>query len=177
MNDDSDLLRLLEALDPPRQLSARRGARPLRLPEAERTRLRQQLERLLGLSQEARDTVTRALTEAAAADARLGRELCAELHLASHVLSGHELEQEMIALADLARVPRSLFAWLRHREELEQRLNAEGRGRFLELGVSLATESEAAGEAFFALHSRRAQRALAELESRVTLEERKNVLH
>ncbi|MEM1250219.1 MAG: hypothetical protein AAGK22_27875, partial [Acidobacteriota bacterium] len=47
----------------------------------------------------------------------------------------------------------------------------------LELGVSLATESEAAGEAFFALHSRRAQRALAELESRVTLEERKNVLH
>lgn len=172
---EGELHRLLEALDPPRRLSARRGARPLRLPEAERSRLRRQLERLLGLGDRARRTAVRALDEAAIVDTKLARELCAELHLASHVLTAHELDRELVALAETA--PRALLAWLRHRAELVQRLDEVARDRFLEQGVQLASDSEAAGEAFFALQSRSAQRALRQLESRMTLEERRDVLH
>lgn len=172
-----ELHRLLEALDPPRRLSARRGARPLRLPEPERQRLKRQLERLFELGDDARETFATALTRASDSDAGFARELCAELALASRLLSRYELEQRLAALHELAHAPRALLAWLRSREQLERRLAPEALTQFQSEGLQLAGETEAAGEAFFALQSRRAQRSLERLESRVTLEDRRDVLH
>ncbi len=169
------LPKLLALLDPPKPIrSARPNAKPLTLPEPERTALERSLGRLLQLPSSAARAALDVIEDVGREAPALGRDVTHALHMAASTESRHTLDQLLGELEELHALPRAIPHLLRTRTALRQRLTRDRWREFFERGK--ATEP-AAAEAYFALESRLAQQTVSDLESRATFDEQRQVLH